>query len=65
MFTRNDKLLIPVLPRCIDNNLHWFVQCLSRRHTLSRRRVVPLPRWRANPDTDPDALFAKHTVDFV
>ncbi|XP_011342942.1 SAGA-associated factor 29 isoform X2 [Ooceraea biroi] len=29
------------------------------RHTLSRRRVVPLPLMRANPETDPHALFPK------
>ena len=27
------------------------------RHILSRRRVVPLPLMRANPETDPHALF--------
>uniref|UniRef100_A0A2R5LK80 Putative histone acetyltransferase saga associated factor sgf29 n=1 Tax=Ornithodoros turicata TaxID=34597 RepID=A0A2R5LK80_9ACAR len=32
------------------------------RHTLSRRRVVPLPLLRANPDTDPDALFPKDAL---
>lgn len=30
-----------------------------RRHTLSRRRIIPLPQWKANPETDPDALFSK------
>lgn len=29
------------------------------RHVLSRRRVVPLPLMRANPETDPNALFPK------
>ncbi|XP_043488949.1 SAGA-associated factor 29 [Polistes fuscatus] len=32
------------------------------RHTLSRRRVVPLPLMRANPETDPHALFTKGSV---
>ena len=32
------------------------------RHTLSRRRVVPLPLMRANPETDPHALFPKGSV---
>lgn len=32
------------------------------RHTLSRRRVVPLPLMRANPETDPQALFPKGTI---
>uniref|UniRef100_A0A1E1XD13 Putative histone acetyltransferase saga associated factor sgf29 n=1 Tax=Amblyomma aureolatum TaxID=187763 RepID=A0A1E1XD13_9ACAR len=34
----------------------------KERHTLSRRRVVPLPLQRANPLTDPSALFAKGTL---
>nr|CAD7429816.1 unnamed protein product [Timema monikensis] len=32
------------------------------RHILSRRRVVPLPLMRANPETDPQALFQKESV---
>ena len=32
---------------------------------LSRRRVVPLPIYKANPETDADALFAKDTVSTV
>ena len=31
----------------------------KERHTLSRRRVIPLPLMRANPETDPEALFPK------
>ncbi|CAH1800508.1 unnamed protein product [Owenia fusiformis] len=31
----------------------------KERHTLSKRRIVPLPVWKANPETDPDALFQK------
>ena len=34
----------------------------KERHYLSRRRVVPLPTMRANPETDPDALFEKGTT---
>ena len=34
----------------------------KERHTLGRRRVVPLPLMRANPETDPDALFEKGTL---
>lgn len=30
-------------------------------HVLSRRCVVPLPLMRANPETDPNALFPKGT----
>lgn len=32
------------------------------RHTLGRRAVVPLPLMRANPETDPSALFSQGTV---
>lgn len=32
------------------------------RHSLSRRRVVPLPLMRANPETDPHALFPKGSI---
>jgi len=32
------------------------------RYTLSKRRVVPLPLMRANPETDPEALFPKGAV---
>ncbi|KAK2145827.1 hypothetical protein LSH36_655g01052 [Paralvinella palmiformis] len=34
----------------------------KERHTLSRRRIVPLPIWKANPETDPEALFQKDTL---
>ena len=32
------------------------------RHILSRRRIVPLPLMRANPETEPHALFQKGAV---
>lgn len=32
------------------------------RHILSRRRVIPLPLMRANPETDAHALFAKGSI---
>ncbi|CAL8093228.1 unnamed protein product [Orchesella dallaii] len=34
----------------------------KERFTLSRRRVIPLPLMRANPETDPDALFRKDSI---
>ncbi|KAK6191637.1 hypothetical protein SNE40_003276 [Patella caerulea] len=34
----------------------------KERHSISKRRVVPLPIWKANPDTDPEALFPKGTL---
>lgn len=38
---------------------NYALLCHSRRHTLSRRRIIPLPQWKANPETDPEALFSK------
>lgn len=32
------------------------------RHVLSKRRIVPLPLMRSNPETDPQALFPKGTM---
>jgi SAGA-associated factor 29 len=29
---------------------------------LSKKRVVPLPLWRANPLTDPEAIFSKDSI---
>ncbi|XP_041348428.1 SAGA-associated factor 29-like [Gigantopelta aegis] len=34
----------------------------KERHTINRRRIVPLPIWKANPETDPEALFPKGTL---
>ena len=34
----------------------------KERLILSRRRVVPLPVMRANPATNPSALFPKNTI---
>jgi SAGA-associated factor 29 len=31
----------------------------KEKHLLSRRRVVPLPLMRANPETNPEAIFEK------
>lgn len=33
----------------------------KERHSIGRRRVIPLPTMRANPSTNPEALFAKDT----
>lgn len=32
------------------------------RHILSKRLVIPLPLMRANPETDPEALFPQGTI---
>lgn len=29
------------------------------RHTLSKRKIIPLPVWRANPELNQDALYEK------
>jgi len=34
----------------------------KERHVLSKRRIVPLPLMKANPETDPEALFHKGTL---
>ena len=34
----------------------------QERHTLPKKRVVPLPLWRANPVADPQALFEKDSM---
>lgn len=34
----------------------------QERYTLHKRCVVPLPLWRANPLTDPDAIFPKDSL---
>ncbi|XP_064620378.1 SAGA-associated factor 29-like isoform X2 [Lineus longissimus] len=34
----------------------------KERHSLSKRRIVPLPIWKSNPETDPEALFPKDTL---
>lgn len=32
------------------------------RHVLSKRKIIPLPLMRANPETDAQALFPKDTI---
>ena len=34
----------------------------KERHTLSKRHVYPLPLMRANPETNPEALYPKGSV---
>lgn len=34
---------------------------MKERHTVARRKILPLPNMRANPETDPEALFPKGT----
>lgn len=34
----------------------------KERHTVSRRKVIPLPQMRANPVTNPEALFEKGSL---
>ncbi|XP_071512847.1 SAGA-associated factor 29-like [Panulirus ornatus] len=35
----------------------------KERHTLSRRRVYPLPLMRANPEVNPEALYPKGSIE--
>merc|ERR1711915_764282 len=32
------------------------------RHTLSKRKIIPLPTWRASYQLNPDALYEKGTT---
>ena len=32
------------------------------RHTLSKRKIIPLPMWRANYELNPEALYEKGTT---
>lgn len=34
----------------------------EERHTLSKRKIVPLPMYRANPQTHPYALWPRKSV---
>lgn len=34
----------------------------KERHYLSKRRIAPLPQWKANPETNPEALHSKGTL---
>ncbi|TPP56314.1 putative histone acetyltransferase saga associated factor sgf29, partial [Fasciola gigantica] len=42
-----------------------FPVILHRRYTLARSKVIPLPKWKANPVTHPDAIFTKGTAVFA
>lgn len=53
-------MIIVYLHNCLMLGLFF-----CSRHTLSKRKVVPLPIWKANPETDADALFEKDTVSMV
>ena len=44
------------------DDIDEVVESSNKRHTLSRRRIVPLPLMRVNPETDPDALFEKNSL---
>uniref|UniRef100_A0A8C9QS28 SAGA complex associated factor 29 n=1 Tax=Scleropages formosus TaxID=113540 RepID=A0A8C9QS28_SCLFO len=52
--------------KAMDGDEQWILaevvsynHSTNKRHTLSRRRIIPLPQWKANPETDPEALFSK------
>lgn len=34
----------------------------KEQHVLSKRKVVPLPIWKASPETDPEALFPRDSL---
>ena len=37
----------------------------KERHTLSRRKVIPLPTRRACPETNPEALYEPGTKGLI
>ena len=42
----------------------FLFDVVCRRHHLSRRRVIPLPKMKANPVTHPQALFQTDQVNY-
>ncbi|KAJ3601686.1 hypothetical protein NHX12_032653 [Muraenolepis orangiensis] len=61
---QGDKVAARV--KAVDGDEQWILaevvsysHATNKRHTLSRRRIIPLPQWKANPETDPEALFSK------
>lgn len=44
------------------DDIDEVVDSSNKRHILSKRRIVPLPLMRVNPETDPDALFEKNCL---
>uniref|UniRef100_A0A673VM79 SAGA complex associated factor 29 n=1 Tax=Suricata suricatta TaxID=37032 RepID=A0A673VM79_SURSU len=55
--------------KAVDGDEQWILaevvsysHATNKRHTLSRRRIIPLPQWKANPETDPEALFQKEQL---
>jgi SAGA-associated factor 29 len=44
------------------DDIDEVVDSKNKRHILSKRRIVPLPLMRVNPETDPDALFEKNCL---
>lgn len=38
---------------------------VPKRYTLTRSKVIPLPKWKANPVTHPEAIFPKGTAVFA
>jgi len=47
---------------CLCQNVIDIDEEQKDRHVLSKRKVIPLPLMRANPETDGHALFPKDTV---
>ena len=35
---------------------------LNRRHILSKKRIIALPVYKADPDLQNECLYKKHTV---
>ena len=50
--------------RSVSKKPEQQLQCIDPqvRHTLSRRKIIPLPTMRANPETSPEALHDPGTT---
>ncbi|KAF8570104.1 hypothetical protein P879_05922 [Paragonimus westermani] len=38
---------------------------VPKQYTLARSKVIPLPKWKANPVTNPEAIFPKGSTVFA
>ena len=61
--TRSHSHCIVTVPRSVISICYKY---FYRRYPVSKRRVIPLPQWKADPETNPEALFKVGQVtDFI
>ncbi|CAO4374522.1 unnamed protein product [Caenorhabditis nigoni] len=64
----NDKTEIWILADIISCNSNSRYECKDvdgeskKLAVFSRSHLIPLPKWKANPDSDKHALFAKNAI---